>query len=103
MVIGRVTRRSYPSVFKDEAVALAERGDKSVARIAADLGIADNLLHRWLRQKRNSAEAGIKAFLGHGRARDEELARLRKEVRDLRETNEILKKAARIFAKAEPR
>ena len=55
-------RRSYPSAFKDEAVALAERGDKSVARIAADLGIADNLLHRWLRQKRNSAEAWIKAF-----------------------------------------
>jgi transposase-like protein len=38
------------------------------------------------------------SFPGRGRPRDEELARLRKEVKSLREANEILKKAAVIFA-----
>jgi transposase-like protein len=36
---------------------------------------------------------GLRAFPGHGRPRDEELVRLRKEVRALRNANEILKKA----------
>jgi transposase-like protein len=39
------------------------------------------------------AGTGLPPFSGHGRPRDEELARLRKENKALREANEILKKA----------
>jgi transposase-like protein len=44
----------------------------------------------------------IDAFPGHGRPRDAELTRVRKENKALREANEILKKAAVIFAQGEP-
>ncbi|MDR2579326.1 MAG: hypothetical protein LBC70_11075 [Chitinispirillales bacterium] len=40
---------------------------------------------------------------GRGRHRDEELARLRKENKALKEANEILKKATVIFANERPR
>ena len=95
-------RRVYTEEFKAEAVALAEKKEKSVSRIAKDLGINDGILYRWIQHARKAAGSGSKAFPGHGRPRDEELVRLRKEVKSLRTANEILKKAAVIFAQGEP-
>jgi transposase len=97
-------RRVYTKEFKDEAVALAEKRGKPVSQIASDLGINENMLWRWMQQTRESAGTGTgtQLFPGRGRPRDEELARLRKENKSLREANEILKKAAVIFAKGEP-
>jgi transposase len=95
-------RRTYTKEFKVEAVALAEKREKPVSQVAVDLGINENVLRRWMQQTRESAVGGLKPFPGHGRPRDEELTRLRKEVKALREANEILKKAAVIFAQGEP-
>ena len=95
-------RRVYPKEFKAEAVALAEKREKPVSQIAVDLGINENMLRRWMQQTRKTVDTGLQAFPGHGRARDEELARLRKENKALREANAILKKAAVIFAQEEP-
>jgi transposase len=95
-------RRVYPKEFKAEAVALAEKREKSISRVAVDLGINENMLRRWMQQAREAATGGLPPFPGHGRPRDEELTRLRKEVKALRTTNEILKKAAVIFAQGEP-
>ena len=54
-----------------------------------------NSLHcNVLLQNRESAGTNINVFPGHGRARDAELIRLRKEVKAFRNANEILKKAA---------
>jgi hypothetical protein len=47
-------------------------------------------------QTREEAQGGLPPFPGHGRPRDEELTRLRKEVKALRAANEILKKAAEL-------
>jgi transposase len=96
-------RRVYTREFKAEAVALAGKHEKPVSQIARDLGINENQLYRWIQQARSSAGTGLPPFPGHGRPRDEELSRLRKEVKALREANEILKKAAVIFAQTEPR
>ena len=95
-------RRVYTKEFKAEAVALAEKGEKPISQIAKDLGINDGVLYRWMHHTREAAGGGLQAFPGHGRPRDAELARLRKEVKSLREANEILKKAAVIFAQEEP-
>jgi transposase-like protein len=95
-------RRVYTKEFKAEAVALAEKKEKPVSRIAVDLGINENMLRRWMQASRKSAGSGLQAFPGHGRPKDAELARLRKENKLLREANEILKKAAVIFAQGEP-
>ena len=95
-------RRVHTKEFKTEAVALAEKKEKPVSRIAADLGINENMLRRWVQASRESAGSGLQAFPGHGRPKDAELARLRKENKALKEANEILKKAAVIFAQGEP-
>ena len=94
--------RVYTQEFKAEAVALAEKREKPISQIAKDLGIREKLLYRWMQVSRETAGSGVKAFPGHGRPRDEELSRLRKEVKALRNANEILKKAAVIFAQGEP-
>jgi transposase len=91
-------RRVYPKEFKAEAVALAGKQEKPVCQVAADLGINEKLLYRWIQQARGAGDTGLPPFPGHGRPRDEELTRLRKEVKALRTANEILKKAAVIFA-----
>jgi len=95
-------RRVYTKEFKAEAVALAEKREKPISLVAKDLGVREKLLYRWMQVSRETAGSGIRAFPGHGRPRDEELTRLRKEVKSLRTANEILKKATVIFAQGEP-
>jgi transposase len=85
MVKKEKERRVYPKEFKVEAVAPAEKREKPIGRIAADLGLHESVLRRWTQQARESAGAGLPPFPGHGRPRDEELARPRKEVKVLRE------------------
>jgi transposase len=86
-------RKSYTEEFKREAVRLAgERGN--IAQTARDLGISDTTLQNWKRQLEQQPE---QPFPGHGNPRDPETARLEREVRRLKEENEILKKAVGIF------
>ena len=96
-------RRVYTKEFKAEAVALAEKREKPIGQVAKDLGLNESMLGRWMTEARKATGSGIQAFPGRGRPRDEELARLRKENKTLKDANEILKKAAVIFAQSEPR
>ena len=95
-------RRVYTTEFKTEAVVLAEKREKPIGQIAKDLGLNESVLRRWMQQARKAAGTAAKPFPGHGRPRDEELSRLRKENKLLRQANEILKKAAIIFAQEDP-
>jgi len=97
-------RRVFTKAFKEEAVTLARTSGRSQTDIANSLGIDINMLSRWKREAESAVLDGtIKVFPGRGNARDEELARLRKENADLRESNEILKKAMAIFTVRKPR
>ena len=78
------SRRSFSPKYKREAVRLADDlGNASQA--APDLG--SNLVHRWRRQLR---EDGSRAFPGNGNPRDEEIARLKRELRKSQEQVAIL-------------
>lgn len=70
---------------------------KSAAAVARDLGIEPGLLNRWRREASREGN-GTRAFTGRGVPRDEELARLLREVAEFRDANEILKKAVAIFS-----
>ncbi len=90
-------RRKYDREFKIDCVRLAtERGN--VAAVAKDLGVNANVLHRW---KRELSEDPEQSFPGIGRLKesDEELRRLTRENKSLKEDREILKKALAIFSK----
>ena len=89
------TRRKYSKEFKEEAVKLSEISGNT-SQTARELGINAGMIRRW---KKRIDEDGKRAFPGHGNPRDEELARLRRENRMLKEENIVLKKAAGIFAK----
>ena len=85
-------RKSYTEEYKREALSLAERiGFKEASE---DLGLDKSLLYHWRKRSKEAEHDGLRAFPGQGKARDEELVRLRRENRALREANEILKKAA---------
>ena len=87
--------RAYPPEFRRRAVELARLREKPIARIAADLGIAGSCLHCWLRQ------ADVDEGHREGLTSDEraELVRLRRANRTLEMENEILKRAAALFAR----
>ena len=91
-------RQQFSPEYKLEAVRLSSEGTRTVAAVAADLGIAANQLHRWRRQH---AETGVDAFPGNGKinSRDEELHRLRNELKRVSEERDFLKKAPAFFAK----
>lgn len=95
-------RRTYPEELKRNALELLRATGKSATAVAHDLGIDSGLLNRWRREESREGN-GKKAFTGQGVPRDEELARLRREVADLREANDILKKAVAIFSVKENR
>ena len=90
------TRRKYTKEFKIEAVRLYETSSKSGREIEQDLGIGRGVLYRW---KRELQEEKLRAFPGHGNPRDEELYRLRKELKEVTEERDILRKAVAIFSK----
>ena len=91
-------RKTFTKEFKQEAVQLLEQGDRSPADIARELGINRNQLYKWQEQFQAKGE---EAFPGKGRrnAKDDELARLKRENERLKEEVVILKKAARYFAR----
>lgn len=89
-------RKRYTQEFKQEAVRLARCSSDSVSRTARDLGLNPNMLNRWCRELEAD---GAKAFRGQGNARDEEFARLRRELAQVKQERDFLKDAAAYFAK----
>ena len=90
-------RRNYTREFKQEALQLWETSGKSAQQIEADLGITHGLLYKW---RRDAQLAGEAAFPGHGhvKASDAEMHQLRRELAEMREERDILKKAVAIFS-----
>ena len=91
-------RRQYDKQFKIEAVRLVTQGGKRATEVARDLGIHVNLIYNWQKQL---LEDGQVAFPGHGKLKpaDEELRRLKRQLTDVEEERDILKKALAIFSK----
>jgi transposase len=89
-------RRFFPPEYKAEVVELIRSTGNTVGQVARDLDLTETAVRAWVRQ----------AELDSGRRSDgltsserDELRKLRREVRDLREEREILRKAAVFFAR----
>ena len=88
-------RTTYPKEYKIEVVRQA--ATRGGAQVGEELGIHPVMISRW---KRELELGGEEAFVGSGHARDKELSSLLKEVKRLREENEILKKAYGVLRKS---
>jgi transposase len=91
-------RKSYGKEFKLEAIRLIVEEGRSVASVARDLGVNENSLHYWKRQLLNDDKH---SFPGHGKLKPEaeELRRLKRELEEVKEERDILKKALGYFSK----
>ena len=85
----------YPPEFKREAVQLYRTSGKSISRVAEELGVSTESLRRWVKQH----EIDEGKHEGLTTSEREELLRLRRENRTLKQEREFLKKAAVFFAK----
>ena len=91
--------KTYPEAFKLEALRMMEASGRPASEIAMQLGIRRNQLYKW---KEQITKKGNVPTAKRGRPKKEdqsETATLRQEVKQLREENEILKKAAAYFAR----
>ena len=92
---GRRTRRSFTEQYKAEVVALCRGREKPLSEIARDLDLTESVVRRWVAQ----AEVDAGRREGLTSSEREELARLRRENRVLREERDILKRATAFFAR----
>ena len=90
-------RRKYTREFKVEAVKLVTKQGYSFAEAAESLGVSANSIRTW---KKAFEQNGNNAFPGNGKLApaDEEMRRLKEEVKRLRMERDILKKATAFFA-----
>ena len=95
-------RRQFTTEFKIEAVRLIEGSGRTSVDVARSLGIDGGLLRRWRQiYGRDGNVIDLKTAEAEIISK-EEVRRLRREVEQLRQERDILKKAAAIFSR-EPR
>lgn len=95
-------RRQFTREFKLEAVRMVSSGERKVGELARDLGVRADILKGWIRQA--EGRAGLKqddVFPGNGKltSKDEEIRALRRELEEVKQERDFLKKAATYFAK----
>jgi transposase len=88
-------RRSFTPEFKTEIVELCRRGDRSIGQVSKDFDLTETAVRAWVNQA--AVDAGEREGLTSEER--EELSRLRRENRSLREDVEVLKRATAFFAK----
>ena len=88
--------KAYPQEFRDKVVQLVQVGERSQREVAEEFGISVDSVRRWVQQAERE----------HGQRQDglrhserEELVRLRRENKRLKQEREILSKAAAWFAR----
>jgi len=95
--LARGNGKRYDETFKKETVKYIVENHKPIAQVARETGVNTNTLHGWI--KKYGQQPEIKAIQTFP-SPEAELRALQKEMSDLKEENEILKKAMHYFAKS---
>lgn len=95
----RVSYSKYTKEFRQEAVKLVVDGGLSMNEASKRLSIASSTLNSWVKASKSGKLINIGGNKERYSERDIELARLRREVAELKMEREILKKAAAYLAK----
>ena len=87
--------KQFPPEFKRDVVTVARRGELTHAEVAADFGISEQSVNRWMRQA--DIDDGIKDGLTS--SEQSEIVQLRRDKRRLEMEVEILRRATAFFAR----
>lgn len=87
------TRREFDSEYKAGAVQIVKDSGRSIASVARDLGMSENTLWNWVSKDRHADNTDR----GVSEAEAEELARLRREVLELRQQRDVLKRSVALW------
>ncbi len=88
------TGKRYSPEFKKQVVARVLEEGGSVAGTAKDFGLSEQTLRNWIRETKDRQIPDKVRFA----EMEAELQKSKRRIADLEQTNEILKKAAAIFA-----
>ena len=88
-------QQRFTDEFRREAVRQVIEKGHAVKDVAERLGVSSWSLYEWLRKARAEGGAGVRLV-----NKDEEIRRLRRELKRVTEERDILRKAAAYFAKA---
>lgn len=100
--MGTSKRKTYTPEYRREAAHLVIDTGRTIAAVAREIGVGEQLLGRWVHAERAGTGGESQAPLDLDER--SELDRLRRENQDLRMDNEFLGKAAAFFAsKQNPR
>jgi transposase len=88
-------RRSFTPEFKAEIVGLCQRGDRTIGQVSRDFDLTETAVRAWVQQA--EIDGGVRD--GLTTEERQELTRLRRENRSLKEDVEVLKRATAFFAK----
>jgi transposase len=88
-------RRSFSADFKEQMVKLYQQG-KSCSELVKQYDLTPSALDRWINQ---SSKSGSFKTKDNRTPEENELIALRKELKQLRMENDILKQAALIMAR----
>ena len=94
---GRRSRRKFTDEFKAGVIRLVLDEGKTAGAVARELDLTESAVRAWVARAEADRTKGRSG--GLTTAEREELARLRKENRELKLERDILKKAAAFFAK----
>jgi len=93
--------REYTREFKAEALELLKRSGKSAGEIERELGITPGLLLKWRARCQILEKEGEAVQIGPSdmEAAKAEIRRLKRELANVEEEREILKKVLNIFSR----
>lgn len=94
--MNRQSKTKYTTEFKERAVGMVISSEKSTAQIAKDLGIKTTTLYSWINKTKSS---NVQEVGQTNEQMFDELKRLKKELAEVKEQRDILKKATAYFAK----
>jgi transposase len=90
------TKQDYTTEFRNRAVSMVISSEKTTAQIAKELGMNVTTLYSWINKEKSSNStqdqpSNAQLF--------DELKRVKKELAEVKEQRDILKKATAYFAK----
>lgn len=91
-------RRRFDLQFKRDAVRLMSEGGRTMAQVSRDLGVGVTQLRRW-REKYGDGSAERTGVLPVPSAEKIENEKLKRELANVKEEREILKKALAVFSR----